>query len=581
VSLTAPTASSTVAGSSVTLTATSSDNVGVTGVQFQVDGANVGSSGTSSPYSVTWNSTGVADGSHTIAAVAHDASNNYATSSISVAVDNTPPVISAISSGTPGASTSTITWTTDEAATSQVVYGLTTGYGSATSTAGLATSHSLTLTGLAATTTYHYAIVSADGQGNTSTSTDQTFSTAPPSWVLSGASIDMDFANGNYYGGSTSTLLSVTRAQTVTSYAQTSAGTLTAFAANTARITDQGLLIEEARTNITPQSQFASGWSTNVATLTSNATTAPDGTATASKLAYSSTGNVLHYINESGTLTNATAYTVSLYAKAGEYQYVWVDCFDGTTDFGVLYDVSGGTVVGNRSGGGSITSSSITALANGWYRISFKFTSGNTGGSFAFQTGVQSTNVLTFGNPGSGTIGNGVYVWGYQHEAGAFATSYIPTTASSVTRAADNIQATGAFLAATANMQTSVVAKTTNLPPPYGASRIYGANSNGAMLTTNNSTSIAQYDGSFVTSATLGSGTLAGSVKSGFSMDGVNTSIVANNGTVVTAADSFVHTQGYLGSQSPGNSNFLNGIVARFTAWTSRLPDATLKALTQ
>jgi hypothetical protein len=82
--LTAPSSGAAVSGSSVTLTATSADNVAVTGVQFKVDGVNLGASGTTSPYSITWDSTSVADGSHTIAAVAHDAVGNYATSSVTV-----------------------------------------------------------------------------------------------------------------------------------------------------------------------------------------------------------------------------------------------------------------------------------------------------------------------------------------------------------------------------------------------------------------------------------------------------------------------------------------------------------------
>jgi hypothetical protein len=58
--------------------------VAVTAVQFKVDGVNVGASGTTSPNSITWDSTSVADGSHTVAAVAHDAAGNYATSSVTV-----------------------------------------------------------------------------------------------------------------------------------------------------------------------------------------------------------------------------------------------------------------------------------------------------------------------------------------------------------------------------------------------------------------------------------------------------------------------------------------------------------------
>jgi Bacterial Ig domain len=66
--LTSLAAGSTVGEISVALSATSSDIVGVAGVQFKLDGANIGFSGTTSPYSITWNSTSVADGSHTIAA---------------------------------------------------------------------------------------------------------------------------------------------------------------------------------------------------------------------------------------------------------------------------------------------------------------------------------------------------------------------------------------------------------------------------------------------------------------------------------------------------------------------------------
>ena len=143
VSITAPAASSTVSGSSVTLTATATDNVAVANVRFEVDGTNIGSAITSSPYTTTWNSVGVSDGSHTLSAVAEDASGNYATSSISITTDNTPPVISAISSSIDSSDTfATTTWMTDEAAASKVVYGPTTAYGSVASNAS---SHNLAL----------------------------------------------------------------------------------------------------------------------------------------------------------------------------------------------------------------------------------------------------------------------------------------------------------------------------------------------------------------------------------------------------------------------------------------------------
>ena len=57
VSITAPASGATVSGAAVTVSATASDNVGVAGVQFKLDGANLGAEDTTSPYSVTWNST--------------------------------------------------------------------------------------------------------------------------------------------------------------------------------------------------------------------------------------------------------------------------------------------------------------------------------------------------------------------------------------------------------------------------------------------------------------------------------------------------------------------------------------------
>ena len=98
VSMTAPTNGATVSGS-VAVTANASDNVGVAGVQFQLDGANLGAEDTASPYSISWDTTAASNGSHTLTAVARDAAGNRTTSSpVSVTVSNssadtTPPTV--------------------------------------------------------------------------------------------------------------------------------------------------------------------------------------------------------------------------------------------------------------------------------------------------------------------------------------------------------------------------------------------------------------------------------------------------------------------------------------------------------
>jgi hypothetical protein len=89
VSISAPTNNATVSGSSVTVSANASDNVGVASVQFKLDGNNLGSLDTSSSYSTTWDTTGATNGTHTLTAVAKDAAGNTTTSSsVTVTVSN-------------------------------------------------------------------------------------------------------------------------------------------------------------------------------------------------------------------------------------------------------------------------------------------------------------------------------------------------------------------------------------------------------------------------------------------------------------------------------------------------------------
>ncbi len=102
--------------------------------------------------------------------------------SVAFRVDTAGPNISSISAGTPGGSSATITWTTNENSTSQVEYGLTASYGSITSLdSNVVTSHSVGLSGLTPATTYHYRVASVDAAGNSASSTDQTFTTADTS----------------------------------------------------------------------------------------------------------------------------------------------------------------------------------------------------------------------------------------------------------------------------------------------------------------------------------------------------------------------------------------------------------------
>src|SRR6185437_8949031 len=98
--------------------ASASDNVGVTSVQFQIDGVNMGSAFSAGPYSFSFDTTKYANGSHTLKAIAKDAAGNQSSASLSVSIQNSssdtqaPTVsITAPTSGTTYTSAQTVTIT--------------------------------------------------------------------------------------------------------------------------------------------------------------------------------------------------------------------------------------------------------------------------------------------------------------------------------------------------------------------------------------------------------------------------------------------------------------------------------------
>ncbi|HLN60936.1 MAG TPA: Ig-like domain-containing protein, partial [Symbiobacteriaceae bacterium] len=92
VSLTSPKAGAAV-GDTVTVTASASDNKGVTWVEFYVDGDLAGTD-TLAPWAFSWLTAGLPAGSHTLQAIAYDAAGNQAVSlPVTVRIDREPPSV--------------------------------------------------------------------------------------------------------------------------------------------------------------------------------------------------------------------------------------------------------------------------------------------------------------------------------------------------------------------------------------------------------------------------------------------------------------------------------------------------------
>tara|TARA_S200002703_G_scaffold131557_1_gene119142 strand:- start:864 stop:2183 length:1320 start_codon:yes stop_codon:yes gene_type:complete len=207
-----------------------------------------------------------------------------------------------------------------------------------------------------------------------------------------------------------------------------------------------GLLVEEQRTNSVRKSEdftIQSGrWSENGdgVTVTTNQAVAPDGNTTADKVAIKTSGSGSKGIQSSiltGT-SSGTAITSSIFCKADDHSYVRVQMEGGGNTGGIVVDLSDGSLITEFS---SPDSYKIEPYPNDWYRISVTSTTASTAA-----TALRVFLTDSSGNANwTGTIGDGVYLWGGQHEIGAFPTSYIPTddTAGGIMRTADNVTMTG------------------------------------------------------------------------------------------------------------------------------------------
>jgi hypothetical protein len=195
--------------------------------------------------------------------------------------------------------------------------------------------------------------------------------------------------------------------------------------------TEGALLLEPQRTNLITYSEDFSTWTTFRSSVTANDIVSPDGSQNAEKIIQQSGQTSSGGVYQNLTLSNSTVYTYSVFLKSGGYDFGVIRIDGGQYAW---FDLSSGAI-GSITGSGS---SSIEDFGNGWYRCSFTITTTSTTGQphiyIANSDGSQAL---------SGADGvKGIYAWGAQLEAGSYATSYIPTSGSAVTRVAESTSQT-------------------------------------------------------------------------------------------------------------------------------------------
>ena len=209
------------------------------------------------------------------------------------------------------------------------------------------------------------------------------------------------------------------------------------------------LLLEPSRTNLVTYSEDFSdaSWTTSNTSVSSNQTTSPDGSVNADKLTDNATSNV-HRIRDAVSLSASTDYSLSVFAKKDTLSNIQLALINTGNSHTIskVFDLENGTLGEELSGGGTtVSDAKIENFGNGWYRCTIVGQLGSTPNQYQISLATKTTgnshtlNQVTYSGDGTGSV----FLYGAQIEEGSYATSYIPTTSSTVTRNADECNGAG------------------------------------------------------------------------------------------------------------------------------------------
>jgi hypothetical protein len=269
---------------------------------------------------------------------------------------------------------------------------------------------------------------------------------------------------------------------------------------------------------------------------------------------------------------------MSIYVKKGTQRYcIFGDAGDSSWRL-ITFDFDTQTITGTAN----VTSSSATAAGNGWFRLIVTATRAL---SASYQIFVGFSNASTNVSPPSyvGSTSDTFYTYGAQLEAGAFATSYIPTVASTVSRSADVAFMSGTNFSSWFNAAQGTFVSSVSSNANASCVLVVSDNtvSNQLFMISTADNILSVYTGGAF-QAMLGVTPAAPYVNAGAYATN-DFAACSNGGTLSTDTSGSLagsYARMSIGSNFSGTGVFLNGRIRAIAYYNTRLPNTQLQTLT-
>jgi hypothetical protein len=371
----------------------------------------------------------------------------------------------------------------------------------------------------------------------------------------------------------------------------------------------RGLLLEGSATNLLTDSEDYSGWASGATTVSDETgALAPDGVSTPDRISDNSS-NAEHNRARTVSTSTVTTYTASAWFKnpaTNGRQYAGFQMFaGGGTDTGgvlALWDFNTGVQSSTLGYGGKATPSSVAATQypNGWWKVSLSLTVTGTLTAVNLRLVLSNNGSTTTTYANSGTA-LGILAWGAQLEAGSGASSYIPTGAGTVQRAADVCNMTGTNFSSwfvDGSPYSMLFKYSMNNPSAWAGTNVdrgvglLSNNLNNPRVFINAAYRVASGSGDigrFI--RVFDSGTLdmapgtypaaASNVALAFAVNTNDSAVYGSNQIIGTDSSNTLLTgyNQFAIGRTGGATQHINGCVSLIKYWPQRLPNATLQGL--